>query len=195
MARTSQAGSSPPSLGMLHTHDGPWTESDYLGLPAHSGRIELVDGSLLVSPADDRGIGIASRVRDALERAVPDTLTVVGSVQLRVAPGRIVRPDLVVCRPHAADVDVVDAADVLLVVDVASRGALVDQIVMPQLYADAGIPYYLRIDRHTPAALAHMLIAGRHREFAAAGPGQTLTLEDPFPLALDLDALLGSSEG
>ena len=32
-------------------HVGPWTEQDYLALPADRRRIELLDGSLMVSPS------------------------------------------------------------------------------------------------------------------------------------------------
>lgn len=191
MAHTTEASSPAPSPSNLREHDGPWTEQDFLHLPDGTGRIELIDGSLLISPvSSERDTTVAARVRQTLEQAVPETLAVTGPLRLRVAPGRIVWPDLVVGRPVDPAIDVVDAAEVLLVVDVTSRGALVDQIVMPQLYADGGIPYYLRIDRNLPVALAHMLVAGRHREFAAAGRGETLTLEDPFRLALEVDALI-----
>ncbi|MGH3808898.1 MAG: hypothetical protein ACRDRU_20160 [Pseudonocardiaceae bacterium] len=45
-------------------HVGPWSEQDYLALPADRRRIELLDGSLLVSPcASYRGQSVRSRSR------------------------------------------------------------------------------------------------------------------------------------
>ena len=38
------------ALAAALTHEGPWTERDYLTLPENNRRIELLDGGLLMSP-------------------------------------------------------------------------------------------------------------------------------------------------
>lgn len=69
------------------------------------------------------------------------------AVNVRVAPGKILIPDLVVVGKPGADIAVWDPVDVVMAIEIVSRGSVAtDRAVKPQLYAAAGIRYYLRIE-------------------------------------------------
>jgi hypothetical protein len=59
-------------------------------------------------------------------------------------------------------------------------------------YAEAGVPFYLRIDLHKGidqlTASAYQLVDGRYREFATASDG-ALRLDRPWPVQADLPAM------
>ena len=84
-------------------HRGPWNEADYRALGDNAdfgdGRVELVDGALLIGPGPtpDAERAIA-RTRAALDDALPDGLCVVGPVALRMGQDCVLVPDLVVMR-------------------------------------------------------------------------------------------------
>ena len=87
------------------------------------------------------------------------------------------------------------AADVRLVVEITSPGNLAtDRAIKPQLYAQAGIPHYLRIElqRGEPTALVFALQSERCVETARFAPGETAHLHEPFPVSFDLTALIRS---
>ena len=105
----------------LAGHAGPWTEQDYLALPESLSRIELLDGALLVSPAPaGQHQRVVRRISFALEDAAPDGVEVLDAINVRVGPGRILIPDVVVLRTAGLDKTVYESADVLMVVEVAS---------------------------------------------------------------------------
>ena len=77
-------------------HEGPWTEAAYLALQ-HDGRVEVVDGTLLVGPgAGPQRTRVIDRVRAAVAAALPGGLRVRGPVPLRLGPDCVLVPDLVV---------------------------------------------------------------------------------------------------
>jgi putative restriction endonuclease len=187
-------------------HVGPWTEPAYLALQ-HDGRVEVVDGTLLIGPgAGSQRSRVIERVRAAVAAALPDGLHVRGPVALRLGPDCVLVPDLVVvAAPAAADAEgsgggdaadtgekmtIRDAAAALMVIEVVGRDhGATDRSFKPQLYARSRIPYSLLIDHDTPFAVADMIIGGRYHEYAHAGGGELLRIEEPFVLELDLDTV------
>ena len=83
-------------------HDGPWTEAAYLALQ-HDGRVEVVDGTLLIGPgAGPKRKRVIERVRAAIAAALPDGLRVQGPVPLRLGRDCVLVPDLIVTAAPAA---------------------------------------------------------------------------------------------
>ena len=179
-------------------HTGPWSEADFRALGGSDvekalgdGRVELIDGALVIGPGPTADAERAiAHTRAALGDALPDGLCVVGPVPLRMGPDCVLVPDLVVMRAPDTPLEpdaVVDGQEVLMVIEVvgAEHGAL-DRTFKPLVYARARLPYLLVVDRQAPYASASMVISGRYHEYARAAGEDELELEEPFRLRLPL---------
>jgi Uma2 family endonuclease len=181
------------SVALLE-HPEPWSEEEYFALGETANRIELIDGSLWVSPAPSkRRRHIAFLLSAALyQPAEKAGLIVLQDVNLRLTSGRIVQPDVVV-----ADTDdlgtTVEAAEAKLVVEVVSpSNAGTDRLLKPQLYAAAGIGWYLRVEQPEDSVELHLgRLAGDHYvAVAVVGPGEVLRSEEPFSFSVEASSLL-----
>jgi Uma2 family endonuclease len=178
----------------VFAHAGPWTEDDYFALPDVPARVELVDGALLVTPlssiAHQRLIYETTHVLH--ETCTDDRWEALPGANVRLWQDHIRAPDALVVRAGLDGLRVA-AADVLLVVEITSPGNFrQDMIVKHGDYAEAGVPFYLRIDLHKGidqlTASAYQLVDGSYREFATASDG-VLRLDRPWPVQADLRAL------
>ncbi|MGH9249428.1 MAG: Uma2 family endonuclease [Acidimicrobiales bacterium] len=156
----------PPPMGEVYTF------ADLERLPVDGRRYELIDGSIIVSPAPVTWHQVvARRIRDAIaQRMRPEAgLHAELGVGLHVGDDEVV-PDVTVAAqaPFDARAPWLDPVDIVAVVEVESRfNRRVDRTVKPEIYASAGITTYLRVEMDDEGHLTlvtHELRDGRYAE-------------------------------
>ncbi|MEV0902063.1 Uma2 family endonuclease [Actinoplanes sp. NPDC049802] len=182
----------------LDDHQGPWTEEEFLALDETNSRIEMINGGLWVSPGPNSPHQqISARLSAALlPEADKAELWVWPDMNVRLTPGTIMRPDLIIARGPRI-VTVAEASDVLLACEITSPSNLtMDRALKKRLYADARIKWYLLVEpemtRYESVTL-HLfrLEADGYATYAVAEGNETLTLDEPFPVAIQGNPLLG----
>jgi Uma2 family endonuclease len=192
-------------VSVAHDRSGRLTVDDLYELPDDGLRHELVDGVLIVVPPPGEDHQDASY---QLHRLLDDAALVAGStvriweaVGVTLAEDQCLIPDLVVARPSATERRRgLRPTDVLLAVEIVSPGSRTrDRSVKPYLYAEAGIPYFWRIEtasyrgrtKELPVVVAHELVGlGEYKVVATVGAGEVFRIEEPFPIAFDPASLL-----
>ncbi|MDT7800833.1 MAG: hypothetical protein QOI78_4266 [Actinomycetota bacterium] len=158
------------------------------------GFTELVEGRVVPSPGAGRRHNMAAcRLAAQLERQLPRDLAFVLGNDLdlglspRGEPGFARRPDLLIfARAAVTRDDMIRADEVAVVIEIVSPDSRrTDYRVKHDEYADAGIPHYWIVDITEPVSL----VACQGYQDTAAVTG-TFTTDVPFPVKLDLDALL-----
>lgn len=96
-------------------------------------------------------------------------------------------PDVVIVREFDFDTNNYPAARVALAVEIVSRSTRSnDRFRKPALYAQAGIPSYLRVELDPLHVVAYRLDPeGVYTEYARAAAGESATLEIPFAVSFD----------
>jgi Uma2 family endonuclease len=163
-------------------HDGPWTEEEYLALGETQQRVELFDGSLHVTPAPTpRHQRISRKLGNVLEAAAEAVgLELLEAVNVRLRPGRIPIPDLVITNPVDLDEVIIEADEVRLVCEIISpSNAATDKVLKMHYYAAAGIEWYLLIEQDTGALRLYRRRGSHHTEHSTTKRGETLELGEP----------------
>ncbi|RQX18249.1 Uma2 family endonuclease [Micromonospora ureilytica] len=163
-------------------HEGPWTEEEFLALGETQDRVELFDWSLHVTPGPTpRHQRISRKLGNILEAAAEAAdLELLEAVNVRLRPGRIPIPDLVVTNAIDLDEPNIESADVRLVCEIISpSNASTDKVLKMHYYAAAGIEWYLLVEQRTGAMRLYQRQGGHYVERATTKRGEVLELTEP----------------
>lgn len=167
-----------------------------------SGRSELMEGNLVMSPSPSPDHNIAAlRIAVQLMPQLPPDLEVITDVDIDLEltppdqPGFSRRPDVIVVRRSArrrvrAKGGLIRASEVLVVVEIVSPGSRrTDNVVKRAEYADAGISHYWIVDIDEPVSLLACHLTDKFGYLDAEVVGGTFTAADPFRTTLNLEDL------
>jgi len=139
----------------------PLTEADYLSVGPTAARVELWDGTLHACPRETPRHQLIQGALASALRAGRENMHILPSVPVRLDPGRIAVPDIVVTGPIDLDAPIVDVASVRLVCEVVSaNSAAVDRALKMYTYAAAGIPCYLLAEQEYNSLYSYVLTSG-----------------------------------
>jgi Uma2 family endonuclease len=169
------------------------TAEDYDRMPEEiCRRIEILDGSIIVSPsATPRHNRIARLLANALEQAAPAPWQVTTSVDLRLSdvPLHNRRPDILV---FYGDPEIlpIRPQQVLLAVEIMSKGSVsADRLDKPAEYAVAGIPHFWRVEQESTGLVAYTYRLETAAYVPVGKHTDRLSADEPFPLDVDLGTL------
>jgi Uma2 family endonuclease len=177
----------------LSGHPLPWTEEEYLALGETPERIELLDGSLILTPSPTPPHQwISRRLANSLDQgAEARRFLVFEAVNIRLRTGRLPIPDVVVTSKSDFTDPVISADEAKLVIEILSpSNASMDKVLKMNLFATAGIPWYMIVDPASGVLHLYRLDGDHYVEESATKPGETLHLIEPVEAVIRPEELL-----
>lgn len=165
----------------------PFTVSDLDRMPDDGHRYELLDGTLIVSPAPGpSNQHVAAVLRHLLELACPEELIVLPSASVRIGTRGAFQPDVVVAsRSEVSEARLV--VPPLLAAEVLSPDSAVwDLNVKKDAYELFGIRSYWVIDPdpERPSLRAFRLVDGQYHQSAHPTGDTVFRAKEPFQLEI-----------
>lgn len=166
----------------------PLTVRDLDSLPDDGHRYELLDGTLLVSPAPVPGHQSVSGELYVLLRnsCPPDWQVLFAPLAVQLAADTELQPDLLVARRRDFTAKNLPVAPLLAVEICSPSTALIDRTVKRAAYARFGVPSYWLVDPDpaAPSILALEIQGEDYVEAASAVGPEEFVVTRPFPLRL-----------
>ncbi|MFG1677245.1 Uma2 family endonuclease [Micromonospora sp. NPDC049282] len=177
-----------------HPQEREWTTDDLDALPEDGRRRELLDGVLLMSPSPTRmHQSIAALLMVALDEDCPDGYDVTQAVGVRINRTRYFIPDVLVTTAAAAarEPSRYEPHEVVLAVEIVSPSTRsIDRVLKPALYAQAGIPFYWRIEIEDGLVVHTYKIDPVHEIYAETGRWtKFVDTGEPFPVNLPISRI------
>jgi Uma2 family endonuclease len=168
----------------------PLTVDDLELMPDDGHRYELVDGTLIVSPAPSlRHQVVHANLMRILQQACPEGLRVLSApLDVVLAGDTSVQPDLLVV-PSDLPGPEVTAVPALAVEILSPSSRLIDLNLKRARYERAGVPTYWVVDPDDLRLTAWELSGGRYVEAADLAGSESWTAVRPFPVSIVPGAL------
>jgi len=126
------------------------SEAEFLALPESHDRLELIDGEIILGPSPTPVhqliVARLCRLVGTWVDANPPAFLGLSPLDVRLAPGRIVQPDLFVLLGGLTSFEGPIDAVPELVIEVLSRDRGYDRVTKRVLYAQAGVQEYWIVD-------------------------------------------------
>jgi Uma2 family endonuclease len=170
----------------------PLTADDLDAVPDDGHRYELVDGTLIVTPAPStRHQRAVARLLKVLLDAAHDDLEVLPApYDVRLADDTVLQPDVLVCRRADLTEHNLPTAPLLAVEVLSPSTRLVDLSLKHGRYEAAGCPSYWVVDPDEPSLRAWELRDGSYVEVALAVGDEEFSTALPCAVTLSPDDLV-----
>lgn len=169
----------------LRTPEGGWTVDDLDDMPETTQHVELLDGLLIVSPAPTHvHQTLALRLGALLGDLSPKEFYVTQGVEVRISKIRSFIPDLLIVTEEARShhTRIFEPGDVVTAIEIVSpTSRSMDAVTKPALYAEAGIPFYWRIETDPVVIIhAYRLDSVAHVYVPSGSFDNTVAIDEPW---------------
>jgi Uma2 family endonuclease len=170
----------------------PLTAADLEALPDDGHRYELLDGTLLVTPAPRFEHQLAvGRLHVLLVAAVPaDLVVLMAPFDVRLADDTVLQPDLLVARRRDFTSRDLPGAPLLAVEVLSAITRRVDLLLKRDRFQAAGCTAYWVVDPDEPSVVAWELREGAYVEVGRASGGERLAVEYPARISIRPNELI-----
>ena len=164
----------------------PLTRADLEAMPDDGHRYELIDGSLIVSPAPRvRHQDVVGNLHLLLRAACPPGLKVMlAPLAVALADDTEVQPDLLVAPRSQFTERELPGAPLLAVEVLSPSTRRVDLLLKRDRFESAGLPSYWLVDPDEPSITVLELRGGSYVEVARVSGAQSCEVTQPFPVRL-----------
>lgn len=170
----------------------PLTADDLAAVPDDGHRYELIDGTLIVTPAPSwRHQRVVARLLRTLMDAAVDGLEVLAApFDVRLADDTVLQPDVLVCRVSDLTQRNLPVAPLLAVEVLSPSTRLIDLNLKRARYEAAGCASYWVVDPDAASIVAWELRDGAYVEVAAVAGDEPFTAARPVPVSLTPQSLV-----
>jgi Uma2 family endonuclease len=169
-----------------------YTRADLETMPDDGHRYEIVDGTLVVTPAPSlqHQVVVVNLVLALSTACTPELRVLTAPFDVALSPDTVLQPDVLVARRSDFTEGDLPTAPVLAIEVLSPSTRRVDLTLKRSRYEAAGCPSYWVVDPDRPSVTVWELREESYAEVAHAEGDEVLEVATPFPIVLSAAQLL-----